>query len=143
MHPVSRESFADLVAAAIAALPDELRQRLDHVQFSIEDEPSPEDYRLNDVPDDEDLFGLLTASASSSGPTRKSAIPSKNCAMKSSAPSTTRSLTTSGSTTTASRKSAPIDQLHQKPGSPLKKPESPSRNPPPAPAAPAQAPPDH
>jgi predicted Zn-dependent protease with MMP-like domain len=40
MHPVSRECFADLVAAALAALPDDLRLRLDHVQFSIEDEPS-------------------------------------------------------------------------------------------------------
>ena len=63
MHPVPREAFADLVAAAIAALPDDLRLRLDNVQFSIEDEPSPEDYRLNDVPDDEDLFGLFEGSA--------------------------------------------------------------------------------
>lgn len=63
MHPVSRESFADLVAAALAALPDDLRQRLDHVQISIEDEPSPEDYRLNAVPHDEDLFGLFEGAA--------------------------------------------------------------------------------
>ncbi len=63
MHPVSRECFADLVAAALAALPDDLRLRLDHVQFSIEDEPSPEDYRLNGVPDDEDLFGLFEGAA--------------------------------------------------------------------------------
>ncbi|RFC49631.1 MAG: putative Zn-dependent protease, minimal metalloprotease (MMP)-like domain [Verrucomicrobia bacterium] len=63
MHPVSRESFANLVADALAALPADLRQHLDHVQISIEDEPSPEDYRLNDVPDDEDLFGLFEGAA--------------------------------------------------------------------------------
>ena len=63
MHPVSRDHFADLVAAAIAALPPDLRRHLDRVQISIEDEPSPEDYRLNGVPDDEDLFGLFEGSA--------------------------------------------------------------------------------
>ena len=63
MFTVSCECFAELVEAALAALPDDLRQRLEHVQLSIEDEPSPEDYRLNDVPADEDLFGLFEGNA--------------------------------------------------------------------------------
>jgi CheY-like chemotaxis protein len=59
VDPADIATAKNLVAAAIAALPDDLRLRLDNVQFSIEDEPSPEDYRLNEVPDDEDLFGLF------------------------------------------------------------------------------------
>lgn len=60
---VSREEFAGLVAEAVAALPEELRAQLEVVQISIEDEPTEEDYRINGVPDDEDLFGLFEGAA--------------------------------------------------------------------------------
>ena len=50
---VSREEFAGLVEAAVAALPEDLRVQLDVVQISIEDEPTGEDYRINGVPDDD------------------------------------------------------------------------------------------
>ena len=63
MITVSREHFAALVRDALDASPESLRRHLDEVQISIEDEPTDEDYRLNEVPDDEDLFGLFEGSA--------------------------------------------------------------------------------
>ena len=44
-------------------VPAELRARVENLHIVIEDEPSEEDYRLNEVPDDEDLFGLFEGSA--------------------------------------------------------------------------------
>ena len=44
-------------------VPEELRARVVNLHIVIEDEPSEEDYSLNEVPDDEDLFGLFEGSA--------------------------------------------------------------------------------
>ena len=75
---VSREDFAGLVEAAVAALPEDLRVQLDVVQISIEDEPTGEDYRINGVPDDEDLFGLFEGAAlTESGLGMEAALPNR------------------------------------------------------------------
>ena len=59
MIEVSPAEFSAMVEEAIAALPDPVRARLGNLRISVEDEPTPEDYALNEVPDDEDLFGLF------------------------------------------------------------------------------------
>lgn len=59
MFEAPEELFAAWVEEALAAIPAPLRSLLGNVQISIEDEPSPHDYTVNEVPDDEDLFGLF------------------------------------------------------------------------------------
>ena len=44
-------------------VPEELRARVENLTILVEDEPSAEDYRINEVPDDEDLFGLFEGHA--------------------------------------------------------------------------------
>jgi len=44
-------------------VPEELRARVENLHISIEDEPTAEDYALNEVPEDEDLFGLFEGHA--------------------------------------------------------------------------------
>ena len=55
----SEDDFVLWVEEALAAIPAPLRSLLGNVQISIEDEPSEHDYAINEVPDDEDLFGLF------------------------------------------------------------------------------------
>lgn len=63
MMQVSREEFRRMAEAAWLELPEELRARVENLQISIEDEPSEEDYARNEVPEDEDLFGLFEGAA--------------------------------------------------------------------------------
>jgi len=63
MIQVSRRTFQQLAEEAWLAVPEELRARVENLHIVIEDEPSAEDYRLNEVPDDEDLFGLFEGNA--------------------------------------------------------------------------------
>jgi predicted Zn-dependent protease with MMP-like domain len=63
MIEVSREQFRRMTEKAWLTLPAKLRARVENLQIHIEDEPSPRDYELNEVPDDEDLFGLFEGSA--------------------------------------------------------------------------------
>jgi predicted Zn-dependent protease with MMP-like domain len=44
-------------------VPQEFRARVGNLQIVIEDEPTSEDYALNEVPEDEDLFGLFEGHA--------------------------------------------------------------------------------
>jgi len=44
-------------------LPADLRARVENLRVVIEDEPTEEDYITNEVPDDEDLFGLFEGMA--------------------------------------------------------------------------------
>jgi predicted Zn-dependent protease with MMP-like domain len=50
--------FADLVELALEAIPEPFASALDEVAIVIADEPTPEQLRENDVPDDETLYGL-------------------------------------------------------------------------------------
>lgn len=63
MIEVSRETFRSMAEKAWLEVPAELRARVENLHIVIEDEPSAEDYALNEVPDDEDLFGLFEGSA--------------------------------------------------------------------------------
>jgi predicted Zn-dependent protease with MMP-like domain len=60
---VTRETFRRMAEKAWLELPEDLRARVENLSIVIEDEPSAEDYERNEVPDDEDLFGLFEGSA--------------------------------------------------------------------------------
>ncbi|MDP3090381.1 MAG: metallopeptidase family protein [Nitrospira sp.] len=55
---ISAESFAHLVEAAIADLPDEYARLLDAVAVVVEDEPPPSVLRDLEMEDGEELLGL-------------------------------------------------------------------------------------
>lgn len=59
MIQVSRNEFRRMAEEAWLAVPAALRAQVENLTIVIEDEPTAEDYRLNEVPDDEDLFGLF------------------------------------------------------------------------------------
>jgi predicted Zn-dependent protease with MMP-like domain len=59
MIEVSRETFLQMAETAWLEVPEELRLRVENLRIVVEDEPTKEDYALNEVPDDEDLFGLF------------------------------------------------------------------------------------
>ncbi|HEX2750914.1 MAG TPA: metallopeptidase family protein [Verrucomicrobiales bacterium] len=59
MIEVTREMFRRMAETAWLEVPEELRARVENLHIVIEDEPTKEDYVLNEVPDDEDLFGLF------------------------------------------------------------------------------------
>ena len=63
MIEVTRETFRRMAEKAWLEVPEELRARVENLHIVIEDEPSAEDYVRNEVPDDEDLFGLFEGSA--------------------------------------------------------------------------------
>lgn len=63
MIEVSREQFRRMAEKAWLEVPEELRARVENLQILVEDEPSARDYELNDVPEDEDLFGLFEGAA--------------------------------------------------------------------------------
>ena len=50
--------FEQLVERAIAGIPDPFRAALAEVAIVIDDEPTPEQRRENDLADDDDLYGL-------------------------------------------------------------------------------------
>ena len=50
--------FERLVDRALAGIPEPFRSALDEVAIVIDDEPSPEQRRENDLPDGEMLYGL-------------------------------------------------------------------------------------
>jgi predicted Zn-dependent protease with MMP-like domain len=52
------ERFETLVDRALAAIPEPFASALDEVAIVIDDEPSPEQRRENDVADDDTLYGL-------------------------------------------------------------------------------------
>lgn len=53
-----RKQFEKIVWQAYDALPENIRSRIHNLEIIVETQPSPEDYTDNDIPDDEDLFGL-------------------------------------------------------------------------------------
>lgn len=59
MIEVTRETFRQMAEKAWLEVPAELRERVENLNIVIDDEPSAKDYAENDVPDDEDLFGLF------------------------------------------------------------------------------------
>ena len=63
MIEVSRETFRRMAEEAWLLVPEELRARVENLQILIEDEPTAGDYQINEVPDDEDLFGLFEGAA--------------------------------------------------------------------------------
>jgi predicted Zn-dependent protease with MMP-like domain len=63
MIEVTREQFRRMAEKAWLEVPAELRERVENLEIHIEDEPSARDYELNQVPDDEDLFGLFEGAA--------------------------------------------------------------------------------
>ena len=56
---LSLGEFERLVEKAIEQLPTEFQGRLENVVIAVEDEPSDEDYKLTNTPDDEELFGIF------------------------------------------------------------------------------------
>jgi predicted Zn-dependent protease with MMP-like domain len=76
MIQVSRETFRQMAEAAWLEVPQELRARVENLHIVVEDEPTAGDYRLNEVPEDEDLFGLFEGHAlTESGLENASALP--------------------------------------------------------------------
>jgi len=63
MIEVTRETFRRMAERAWLEVPEELRACVENLHIVIEDEPSAEDYVRNEVPEDEDLFGLFEGSA--------------------------------------------------------------------------------
>ncbi|HLO35255.1 MAG TPA: metallopeptidase family protein [Candidatus Deferrimicrobium sp.] len=56
--PGSHAPFERLVARALAGIPAPFRDALGEVAIVIDDEPTPQQRRDNDLADDEDLYGL-------------------------------------------------------------------------------------
>ena len=63
MIKVTRDQFRRMAEKAWLQVPEELRARVENLQILIEDEPTARDYELNEVPDNEDLFGLFEGTA--------------------------------------------------------------------------------
>jgi predicted Zn-dependent protease with MMP-like domain len=63
MIEVSRDTFRRMAEKAWLELPAGLRDRVENLHIVIEDEPTAQDYAENEVPDDEDLFGLFEGMA--------------------------------------------------------------------------------
>lgn len=59
MIEVTRDAFRRMAETAWLEVPEPLRARVGNLHIVIEDEPTAEDYAINEVPDDEDLFGLF------------------------------------------------------------------------------------
>jgi predicted Zn-dependent protease with MMP-like domain len=56
--PVRHQRFEDLVAIALAEIPMPFAAALDEVAIVIEDEPTPEQLRENELEPDDTLYGL-------------------------------------------------------------------------------------
>jgi predicted Zn-dependent protease with MMP-like domain len=54
----SHRPFAELVEAALAAIPEPFASALDEVAVVIADEPTPDQLRENEIEPDETLYGL-------------------------------------------------------------------------------------
>ena len=57
-RPGRHQPFEDLVAEALAAIPMPFAAALDEVAIVIDDEPSVDQRRESELPDDESLYGL-------------------------------------------------------------------------------------
>jgi predicted Zn-dependent protease with MMP-like domain len=57
-EPTSHTSFERLVERAIAGIPDPFRSALAEVAIVIDDEPTPDQRRDNDLAADDELYGL-------------------------------------------------------------------------------------
>ena len=57
--PARHRRFEDLVAEALAAIPMPFAAALDEVAIVIEDEPSPDQLRDNELAPDDTLYGWL------------------------------------------------------------------------------------
>ena len=52
------KQFEKIVWDAYDNLPQSIRSQIHNLEILIERQPSPKDYAENDIPDEEDLFGL-------------------------------------------------------------------------------------
>ena len=59
--PARHRRFEDLVAIALAEIPMPFAAALDEVAIVIEDEPTPEQLRENELEPDDTLYGLYAA----------------------------------------------------------------------------------
>ncbi len=50
MHEIDREQFEAIVTDAVRVLPDEFRERIANLEFSVEDWARPDDYARTEVP---------------------------------------------------------------------------------------------
>jgi len=55
---LSSEEFEELIAEAVASLPDEIRQKLDNVALMVEDYPTRQQLRATRLPRGSTLLGL-------------------------------------------------------------------------------------
>jgi predicted Zn-dependent protease with MMP-like domain len=58
MFVVSRERFEELVREAVDGLPQAFLERIANVEFTVEDEPAPEDRRRMGLPGNRTLLGV-------------------------------------------------------------------------------------
>ena len=56
---VSEAEFERLVESAIEGIPGEFRQLLDNIAIVVEEEPSPEDYDLDELDPGSELLGIF------------------------------------------------------------------------------------
>lgn len=56
---VSEAEFERLVESAIGGIPGEFRQLLDNIAIVVEEEPSPDDYDLDDLDPGSELLGIF------------------------------------------------------------------------------------
>ena len=57
-RPARHQRFEDLVGEALAGIPMPFAAALDEVAIVIDDEPTPDQRRESELPDDETLYGL-------------------------------------------------------------------------------------
>ena len=58
MHEMDREQFEAIVTDAVRALPDEFRERIANLEFSVEDWARPDDYARTDTPRGSTILGV-------------------------------------------------------------------------------------
>lgn len=58
MHEIDREQFEAIVTDAVRVLPDEFRERIANLEFSVEDWARPDDYARTDTPHGSTILGV-------------------------------------------------------------------------------------
>lgn len=58
MHAMDREQLEAIVMEAVAALPDEFRERIANVEFGVEDWARPDDYARTSSPSGSTILGI-------------------------------------------------------------------------------------
>ncbi|MPZ98480.1 MAG: hypothetical protein GEU80_03920 [Dehalococcoidia bacterium] len=58
MQPITRDAFEDLVRRAVAELPESILERIDNVEFAVEDVAEPDDHRRTGTPRSRTLLGV-------------------------------------------------------------------------------------